>query len=593
MMRDMVSPVTSHQTKRHVEALPLEHWFELPEWEPAPPASPPDADELGLTVVVGDGELARELYAQLRALGAEALAAGTRPPAGGLTVDPVAPADYTRLLERIADRGDRPARIVLAWAPDPARHPDPVEAGLHAGLYPAIALAQAVAAGHDRRRLTIDIITAGAHDVDGTERTDPALTTVLGPTRVIPLELPHVAVRQIDVEAGADPRRVSERALAEFAHSPAAALVAHRGAVRWLPSLRPVTLAGDGASPWRRQGVYLITGGFGGLALALAEHLAGTFAARLALVARTPLPPREQWERSFADGDSDTRARIATVRRLEALGGVVSVHTADVADAAQMTAVRDTVLARFGRLDGIVHAAGLAGGGLTEVRRPDEIRQVLAPKIAGTLVLSEVFGALPLDFLVLCSSLTSFVGGIGQVDYCAANAFLDAFPRSGRALADRTLAVNWGGLLGEGMWIPHEDDVGMELEEAVEALGRALGADLGPRISIAPVRVDDARPWLPDAAQGAGPERERPEVERARGAELERRLAQLWAQTLELEEVPGDGNFFALGGDSLLGIELLWKLADELGFRLPMQLLVEAGTPAAVAQAIEARLGAA
>jgi acyl carrier protein len=248
--------------------------------------------------------------------------------------------------------------------------------------------------------------------------------------------------------------------------------------------------------------------------------------------------------------------------------------------------------ARFGALHGVVHAAGLPGGGVVQLKSRAAAERVLAPKVRGTLALERALAGEPLDFVLLCSSINGTVGGFGQADYCAANAFLDAFPRSEWPLADRAVTVNWGGLLGSSMWIPREDDVGMELSDAVRALERALAANVGPRISIAPVHVEDARPWLPSRAEQGGGTGSGAPPERSL-AELEARLAELWAEALELDEVPLDGDFFELGGNSLLGIELLWRLADELGFRLPMQLLVEAATPAAVARAIEARLGAA
>lgn len=606
----MLSPVASEPYARQQRALALEHWFELPEWEPAPPAAGPlRRDELDPCLILGGGAVARALAERLRGAGCEtvlvergsafALRGPAALPDGGwgaaATVDPESAEDHVELLRWSAQRGRRPRRIVVAWTLGAAAC-GRIDRALSRALHPVLALAQAIARDHDRRPLAVDILTAGAHDVDGSEPTDPALATVLGPTRVIPLELPHVSVRHVDVRPELHHAEAEIEALAaELAAEPAPPVVALRGQVRWLPSLRPLELpAPADGQPWRRGGSYLITGGLGAFGLALAEHLARSAQARVALVSRTALPPRQVWDELLSDPDDDPRLAsvLAAIGRIEAAGGAVAVHAADVADREAMSRVRREVLAQFGRLDGIVHAAGVAAGGLVESRPRHDIERVLAPKVEGTLVLAQVFADQALDFYVLCSSLTSFVGGVGHVDYCAANAFLDAFPRSEWPLADRAVTVNWGGLLGSSMWIPREDDVGMELSDAVRALERALAANVGPRISIAPVHVEDARPWLPSRAEQGGGTGSGAPPERSL-AELEARLAELWAEALELDEVPLDGDFFELGGNSLLGIELLWRLADELGFRLPMQLLVEAATPAAVARAIEARLGAA
>jgi phthiocerol/phenolphthiocerol synthesis type-I polyketide synthase E len=129
------------------------------------------------------------------------------------------------------------------------------------------------------------------------------------------------------------------------------------------------------------------------------------------------------------------------------------------------------------------------------------------------------------------------------------------------------------------MWVPREDDVGMEMSDAVQALRRALGAGLRPRVVISPVPIESARPWLPVVRRSSSADAP---------TDLAERLAGLWARVLGEPSFPADGDFFALGGDSLLAVELLWSVADEVGVRLPMQLLIDHPTPVAVARAVEA-----
>jgi phthiocerol/phenolphthiocerol synthesis type-I polyketide synthase E len=149
------------------------------------------------------------------------------------------------------------------------------------------------------------------------------------------------------------------------------------------------------------------------------------------------------------------------VRRMEEAGAEVLVLAADVTDPASLREVRARALDRFGRVDGIVHAAGVPGGGMAEVKERAAAENVMAPKIAGTVALREVFGDLPLDFVLLCSSVTAVAGGFGQVDYCAANNFLDAYACT---WPGRVVSVNWGA------WL----EVGMAAEVAAPAAFRAL-----------------------------------------------------------------------------------------------------------------------
>jgi NADP-dependent 3-hydroxy acid dehydrogenase YdfG len=252
--------------------------------------------------------------------------------------------------------------------------------------------------------------------------------------------------------------------------------VAWRGRHRWAQAFEPVRLepAPEAAPPpYRAGGVYLITGGLGGIGLALAEHLARTVGARLVLLGRSPY------------------RRMREVEALEAAGAEVLVLAADVTDAARLREVVWQALERFGRIDGVFHAAGLPGAGLAQVKTHAMARDVLAAKTGGTLALAAALEGLPLDFVVLFSSIAALAGGIGQVDYSAANSFLGSWAQ---AFTERSgtpaVAVDWcewqwdawtGSILGEGSVLSTELDrqrqlFGLTFEEGMEALRRALAS---------------------------------------------------------------------------------------------------------------------
>jgi acyl carrier protein len=149
---------------------------------------------------------------------------------------------------------------------------------------------------------------------------------------------------------------------------------------------------------------------------------------------------------------------------MEDVGAEVLVCAADVSDEDDLRSVREQVFSTFGRLDGILHAAGVPGGGMTEVKERAAAEAVLLPKVRGTLMLRRVFGDLPLDFVTLFSSVTAVAGGFGQVDYCAANNFLDAYARGSHGWSAQVTSINWGG------WL----EVGMAAEVAAPATFRAL-----------------------------------------------------------------------------------------------------------------------
>ncbi|MBD0320579.1 MAG: SDR family oxidoreductase, partial [Gemmatimonadetes bacterium] len=183
----------------------------------------------------------------------------------------------------------------------------------------------------------------------------------------------------------------------------------------------------------------------GGIALEVAEELARTARARLVLVGRTPLPPRAEW------GRADDRC-IRRVQRLEELGAEVMVAGADVTDAAAMRAVVAEARARFGALHGVIHAAGVLEDGLIQGKTPETAARVLAPKVAGTMALDAALEGIDLDFFIAFSSRGSITGVAGQVDYAAANAFLDAFAQR-KAAHDGipAVSINWSAWQEVGM----------------------------------------------------------------------------------------------------------------------------------------------
>ena len=142
--------------------------------------------------------------------------------------------------------------------------------------------------------------------------------------------------------------------------------------------------------------------------------------AKLVLTSRSGLPPREEWNAWVENHEAADNAsrQIRQIQDIEALGAEVLVLPADVADEAQMRVVIQQAIATFGTIHGVLHAAGVPASGLMQLKTPEMAASVLAPKVVGTLVLERVLQDIPLDFLVLFSSMSSITGGgPGQVDF--------------------------------------------------------------------------------------------------------------------------------------------------------------------------------
>ncbi|MDB6121032.1 MAG: 6-deoxyerythronolide-B synthase, partial [Pedosphaera sp.] len=204
----------------------------------------------------------------------------------------------------------------------------------------------------------------------------------------------------------------------------------------------------------RPGGVYLVTGGLGGLGLEIAGYLANKAPIKLVLVGRTGLPRREDWEKILAATDTGDKVHraIKQVQMLQAGGSEVMAAAADVSKREELQPVLEEAQQRFGAIHGVIHAAGVLDDCLIQMKTLEGAERVLAPKVTGTLLLEELLAHTKLDFLVLFSSVSALAGVPGQVDYCAANAFLDAFAQWKTAKDDTwTVAINWGAWQEVGM----------------------------------------------------------------------------------------------------------------------------------------------
>ncbi len=556
---------------------------------------------------------------------------------GRFAIDPASVEDYRSLLEAVRKEGRVLRGIAHLWCADAVdRRSDQELRTLHErGFVSLLHLGQALAESpqrpdlpHDSRGeapLPVCVVTTGMQDVLGGELAYPEKAVVLGACKAIASEVPGVVCRAVDVEfPGSEGLALAAARLAEELGSDSKdPAVAWRGSHRWVAGYEPLRLAGrsgDGATRLRRRGVYVVTGGLGGIGLALCELLAKSAEARLVLTQRSTLPERALWDAWIAEhGTHDATSRkILAVRRLEGLGAEVVTVQADASDEREMSDAIDQGIARFGTVHGVIHAAGLPGAGILSLKTREEAELVLAPKVRGTQVLERILeerGIDP-DFIVLCSSLATAVTAVGQVDYFAANAFLDAWAwhrrpeRTGKRT--RVVSIGWDAWREVGMAVDtvvpealrraREENLrlGLSSDEGREVLRRVLEADL-PQVLVSTrdllTRIAEharevAAPEEPEATARPA----EPSSTHARPAhsteyqppesDLEREIAALWADLLGIEQVGVRDSFFELGGNSLLLMQLSARLRTRYGVALSIRALFEIPDVASLSERI-------
>ncbi|MGO9601875.1 MAG: SDR family NAD(P)-dependent oxidoreductase [Candidatus Binataceae bacterium] len=610
------------QTKR-----PLEEWFFTPSWRQRDLPAPVQSDNSRHCWLVFEDQcgLGEQLIRNLRRRGHTVVAVRPGPKfrredTHAYVLQPQSQQHYDRLLEQLASLQRYPDRIAHCWsvaAPIDVLSTQSFNDTQDAGFGSILCLARAMGNRRPKGQVRLLVISNGLHDVYGGEQIEPAKATLLGASSVIPKEYDFLDCRSIDLELPNDAEKAaaaSDRIIAESFEDRHESVVALRGSHRWIREFARTPLAASTEPTLRERGVYIITGGLGGIGLGIAAHLAEKYQARLVLVGRSGLPDRSTWSQWLGARPDDPAAqKIAQIQKLESAGAEVEVSAADVSDVDAMRSAIAAAKQRFGSINGVVHAAGVPGSGLIQLKTSESVAAVLKPKCSGLMVLETVLADEPLDFVALFSSELAICPMIGQADYAAANAFLDAYAhhKNGKDRV-RFVSINWsawqwdawqsGNLVNlESMRDRIKEfrsEFGISFSEGAEALERALRTgfpqvavatvELGRAVSISPVMGVNENGTI-DAAAKPVPGKQRALTTEYVGprSEIEQRLAELWALGLGLDRVGIHDNFLEIGGHSLLAAQIISRVRDNLGAEISMNAFFEHPTVARMASLLE------
>jgi acyl transferase domain-containing protein/acyl carrier protein len=450
------------------------------------------------------------------------------------------------------------------------------------GAYSLFHLTRALANAGIEREIDLALIAEYVNEVTGGEaQIRPENAPLFGLGKVVRKEHPNLQCRCLDVdeytsvdsifeelEAVCDTYQVAFRANGRFVEE-FAALDLDRVESRELAI--------------KQDGVYLITGGTGGIGLEVARYLAGKNRVRLVLVNRSKMPAREQWTDLLQrDEDRLLCQKIRDLQALEALGAVVECYSVDVANLEELNLTLEAVRDKFGKIDGIVHAAGV--GGVTDLvdRSLEDFHEVFAPKVQGTWNLDRLTRQDAPDFLLLFSSIATIFSAAGQGDYTAANSYQDAYSIARNKQGLRTITINWSTWKERGMAANQGFAIdtlfkAITSEQAITDLDLVLQREVC-RVLIGEInyewqqiesikqyrfRLSSAiRTRLEQRKKGASKPKVRSSApsgevklmgrDQADYSEIERKIAQICQDTLGFAEINIYDSFFELGADSIL-----------------------------------------
>ncbi|MDB6024686.1 MAG: amino acid adenylation enzyme/thioester reductase family protein [Verrucomicrobiales bacterium] len=599
------------------ERAPLDQWFYTPSWKRSSmdhSSIRQATNERSVWLIFADRcGVGESLARQLKQLGQVVTLVSmgkqfAKTPDSNFIFNPDQPDNYNRLFEALPSMGRNPSRIVHLWSvtvpkKDHRFSSESLEASLELNFYSLLHLAQAIRQYMPEVPVQLKVISNGLQEVIGNESIRAEKALLVGPCFAIGQENRNVQCSSIDVvlPESVAAEAFNELLLDELFATAADSVVAHRGGYRWVQLFEATELkkSADAKPVLRQQGVYLITGGLGGIGFTLAEHLAKTSKAKLILIARTPVPERTEWKQWIQthDAHDPISCKIRKIENLESLGAEVMVIDADVADVKKMNSTVAAAEQSFGKINGVIHAAGIAGQGLIELKTRQAADEVLSPKVHGVLALHEAFHNRHLDFFVLCSSVNALFGGIGQADYGSANAFLDGYARQQKN--KNVFSINWYAWQEVGMAVNSAVPPNLQAErettlrlgirpvDGIEAFTRILDHRM-PQVIVSPEefnsfakRQAEGPEWQATPNGRSTQTHARPENVSAYvepGTKLEMSLAEMWQDVLGIDKVGARDDFFQLGGHSLLALTLIGKIKKLTGKDLPLAVFIEAPT---------------
>ncbi len=470
----------------------IENWGWKTQWRPVSAEFDLDdlanAEQQSWLIFLDDQGLAKTAAARLRGAGhkVHTVRAGdafARTAEGEYCLAPERGREgYDDVIRDLVARGHAPTRIAHFWGVTRGESFRPGSSFFHRnleqGFYSLMFLAQAITAENLPRPIHITVMTTGAAQVKDEPLANPEKATILGPARVIGREVPGISVSTLDLVLPPQPRRgvadlgeVVDQVLEELLQEPGPRTAALRRGKRYEQGLKPIPLPKDDLALPQMAHI-LITGGFGGIGLTVAEDLVRRFKVRLTLIARRTLPERVLWDKYLTAHDpaDPVSRRIAAVLRLEALGAQVIIASADVCNMEEMQSAVSRAEERFGKVHTVIHAAGVVQDGPLLAKTPAQVEEVLAPKLHGTMVLDRLFPDGAIAQFVLFSSTSTVTGPAGQIDYVAANEYLNAYAKSRAGGKTRVIALNWG------IW----SEVGMAADVFADRQGQKPAAPIIP-----------------------------------------------------------------------------------------------------------------
>ena len=447
-------------------------------------------------------------------------------------------------------------------------------------------------------RLNITVITNYLSNITGSDYIDPLKAAIHAPARIMPSEISTVGCKVIDIpypfNNETEIQEYVSKIVNEIFYTDKEPFVAYRFRERWVQYPEAVTENDKTLSDVgiKRDGVYIITGGFGGMGFAVANDLVLNHHAHVVIVHRSDFPKRETWESWLQEKGSNntTSQKIQQLKAMESTGCMVNLYQADMGVEEDVKQLLFYIKQKHTNIKGLIWAAGEVDyGGIILKRSNEDFIKYTTSKIHGLLLFEKYLDFGTLDFLALFSSIGNDFYQIkfGQVAYNASNEFLEAFALYARNKWNiHAFAINWCDWLDVGMAVKTTmketgiQDInvlntkisnGIYPGKGVEVFNKCIQYK-EPVYIIYPGDIAKALKLQKERLiefQGAAPvSKAEPENHMHEEGNLEQRLIEIFSSFFGRDDIKPKDDFFELGGDSLKAMTLVGRINKKTGATL-------------------------
>ena len=466
-----------------------------------------------------------------------------------------------------------PGTLIYSYTPDPSANYESQDP--KTPFHELLCILQTIGKFYRNRPLKLVVVTQNAQAVTTADLLHPEGALLHGLCKALPFEMPTMEWMSIDLDeqlSGISTKQFL--ALIAGAKSGEQFAFRNKQTFKWGSKKLEDTI--DYSSSIREGGTYLITGGLGAIGQVIAKGIAEQARVNIGLL-----------DRNEAVENFD-EVRLSAIR---STGSQVQVEGADIGDKRQLAHAVQQLRNRFGKITGVIHTAGLVRPSIIQNLAPDQSNAVLDPKVRGTETLAKELLADSPDFVVLCSSIDAIRGSFNQADYCAANAFLDAFALNMRQQGRSFISINWDVWSDTGMAArtqvagelqkarQEELALGISSEEGVKVLFHALAHNI-PQIIVSTTplteRIRQLGWTLKTATEQSLEELQESNTNQRSG--LEETVYQIFTAVLDDETLSADDDFFQKGGNSISAMRIVSRLKKELGRNISISSIFEAPT---------------